>query len=376
MASIYRHSSRKGWCVQLCLGCGARVVLWLGDITKQAAMYSARHLDQLRSHSAANATPPADSIRWAMGTSPRIKSKLVEWGLVPACNLDTYRITAWVENYCLLRTDVVEATRAKYRLAGKALTAAITDKDLRSVTQADAARFARALKGADSTKGKKIKLVKQMFAAAVDDRLIESSPFAKLTGSTAIDATRAAYITPDVAAKVLKKISSPECRLAFLLARYAGFRVPSEVYTLRIQDIDWGESSILITSPKGDRYAHRKTRLIPLFPSIRAELLTACESVNPGQTYVLNRFRTSANTTLRRQLKAAIKAAKQTIWPKIWNNLRASCRTDLEETFPIHVCDSWLGHSDAVARKHYKRVTPDHFAQAVGAVSRAVKIDE
>jgi hypothetical protein len=51
-------------------------------------------------------------------------------------------------------------------------------------------------------------------------------------------------------------------------------------------------------------------------------------------------------------------------WPKLFVNLRASRRTELQEMFPDHVVNAWLGHSSRTAEKHYLQVTPDHWAKA------------
>lgn len=374
MASIYRHSSRNGYCVQLCLPTGQRVVLWLGDVPKSSANQIARFLGQLATATACNITPHGDALRWATGTDKRIKAKLMEWGLVPQLSLATHTISTWTDHYCRIRTDVDESTRDKYRNARRHLLQHIADKDLRSVTLADADKFQRALTGKDSTKGKIIKTIKQLFSAAVDDRLLESNPFARLSASTAIDAARSAYVTVETVDAVLAKAPNTECRLAILLARFGGLRIPSELLELRWIDIDWDESKIVIHSPKGKRYAHRITRTIPLFPRLKQSLTQAYESATEGSIYVIERYRDTkpASRWFRKQLENAVLAAKQTQWPKLWVNLRASCRTDLEENFPTHVCDEWLGHSDEVARKHYKRVTPDHFETAVCAVTSVV----
>jgi len=372
MASIYRHTSRNGWYVQLCLPTGARVSLWLGDVSKAGAQEICRHMQRLAAASSANTTPHADSLRWSRGTEHRIKKKLMHWGLIPDSNIGNYTITTWVDHYASDRSDVKEATRNKYKNCRKRLLEVIADKDIRSVTIADAKRFERFLEGRESTTGSIIKTIKQIFAGAVDARLLETNPFDGLAASTAIDPTRSAYITQEMSDAVLAKIVGQECQLAFLFARYSGLRIPSEIMTLKWTDIDWEANRITIHSPKGERYQHRKTRLIPLFPCLIKPLTEASELAADRSTYVIDRYRTSANRELRRRLLAAIKAAKLTQWPKLWMNLRASCRTDLEESFPTHVCDDWLGHSDKIAAKHYKRVTPDHFAAAVGTVTGTV----
>jgi hypothetical protein len=48
-------------------------------------------------------------------------------------------------------------------------------------------------------------------------------------------------------------------------------------------------------------------------------------------------------------------------WGKLWQNLRSSCQTDLEERFPSHVACAWMGNTEQVARRHYLQVTEDDF---------------
>ncbi len=53
-----------------------------------------------------------------------------------------------------------------------------------------------------------------------------------------------------------------------------------------------------------------------------------------------------------------------TPWPKMWHNLRATRETELAESVPIHAVCQWIGHSEAVAKRHDLQVTDEHFAQA------------
>ena len=45
--------------------------------------------------------------------------------------------------------------------------------------------------------------------------------------------------------------------------------------------------------------------------------------------------------------------------------MRGSAETDLAEVFPIKVVTTWIGNSPRVAQKHYLRVLPSHYDQAV-----------
>ena len=51
---------------------------------------------------------------------------------------------------------------------------------------------------------------------------------------------------------------------------------------------------------------------------------------------------------------------------------RATCGTDLQERFPSHVIDTWLGHSLAVAEAHYLQTTDAHWERAITEVDSAI----
>jgi hypothetical protein len=59
-----------------------------------------------------------------------------------------------------------------------------------------------------------------------------------------------------------------------------------------------------------------------------------------------------------------IRWAGLTPWPKLFHNLRASWRTELAETFPIHVVCAWVDNAARIAAKHYLQVTDGDFERA------------
>ena len=62
-------------------------------------------------------------------------------------------------------------------------------------------------------------------------------------------------------------------------------------------------------------------------------------------------------------------------WPKLFQNLRASRATELAAEYPGHEAAEWLGHSTAIAQKHYWQVTDANFARAVqNAVQPAAEV--
>jgi hypothetical protein len=65
-----------------------------------------------------------------------------------------------------------------------------------------------------------------------------------------------------------------------------------------------------------------------------------------------------ASVNLRAHLERIITKAGYTPWPRLLQNLRASCETDW-------VVAPWLGHSPKVAAQHYLTSRERHFAHVV-----------
>jgi hypothetical protein len=87
--------------------------------------------------------------------------------------------------------------------------------------------------------------------------------------------------------------------------------------------------------------------------------------------------RLTAETNLRTQLERILKRLQINPWPKLFQNLRASCETELLKTYPIHVVATWMGHSPKVALQHYAQVTDADFAKAAGVAPNPTRaLDE
>jgi hypothetical protein len=71
------------------------------------------------------------------------------------------------------------------------------------------------------------------------------------------------------------------------------------------------------------------------------------------------------NANWRMTTAKIINRAKVKVWPKIFQNMRASRETELvAQGFPLHVVCAWIGNSVKVAQKHYLQVTDADFEAA------------
>ena len=113
-------------------------------------------------------------------------------------------------------------------------------------------------------------------------------------------------------------------------------------------------------SPKTEHHEGMESRMVPIYPELRPYLDTAWELAEDNAEFVVMKIR-NAESNLRTTFQKIIKRAGLTPWPKLFQNLRASRLTELEETFPTHVVCKWMGNSPKVAQKHYLLTTDEHF---------------
>ena len=367
MASVTRKAQggRVGFRIRFYVE-GKLRELYIPEGTKKAerqANIVAQHCEELSKAKANNVAAAADAVAWANGTSGAIRERLVAWGLADPLseklNCDQGRLLApFLDGYIASRSDVKKTTETNYKQTRRLLVEYFgASKVLKSITAADAERWRRwmlARPMAVATVSKHCKRAKTMLGEAVKDRLLTSSPFAVLKGGKESNEERHFLVTADVSRAILGACPDADWRVIFSLARWGGLRCPSEVLALKWTDIDWDKGRFRIDSPKtGVRYC-------PLFPEIRDALKDAFD---PEMIYCVNRYR-SGEQNLRTQFGRILKVANVAPWPKLFVNLRSTRRTELQERFPDHVVNRWMGHSGKVAEKHYLQVTEEHWGEA------------
>ena len=358
--------------------------IWLGNVSKRTAEGMARSIDALAIAKASNVAPDPEATRWASGLEGRIRKTLETWCLIDAGlerNNDSDRfLGSFCDRYIQGRTDVSQATRKKYGHTKRFLVGMFgEDRQLKTITKSDAKTWQRWLaeqvvkrdkKGrpvkrmAPSTASKHVKRAKTMFGETVDARLIDENPMDAIKGGDEVNRDRDFFIDRDDAAKVLDFCPDHDWRLVFSLARFGGLRV-CELLTVTWSDIQWSESRIRIDSPKTG------LRFSPIYPELLPHLEASFDAAPDGRQRCLGRFTTDANlgTTMNRIIQRAGLAP----WEKTFQNLRATRRTELEECYPNHVVNAWMGHSAKVAAKSYLQVTPDHWT--LGATQDTAKKD-
>jgi len=217
-------------------------------------------------------------------------------------------------------------------------------------------------------------VARSIFRKAVKWKMVGENPFAEVAAGSQRNPDRAFYVSPDVITALLHKCPDPFWRTVVGLGRYAGLRTPSEPALLTWADVDWAEGRLTVRSPKTARHDGHAVRSVPICPQLRVILEEAFATAPDGQKFVVPRI-LDPRTNLRTTLTKIVERAGFEPWPRLFQNLRASCATDWVQRYPNHEVARWLGHSPLIAATHYLQARDHHFRDVVqgGADSGALE---
>ena len=136
-----------------------------------------------------------------------------------------------------------------------------------------------------------------------------------------------------------------------------------EVTRIRRILLGGGRVRMTVDSPKSEHHEGKAYRVVPIFPEVGPFLEQAWHRADERAEYVVEAWRSQVKN-LRTRMLRAIRRAGLKAWTKLFQNLRSSCQTDLEEQFPSHIVCTRLGNSERIAREHYLQVIDTHFAKA------------
>ena len=352
---------------------GKRKTIRLGKSSKRIAETAKGHIERLLSAKIAGHSPDPETAKWLTGIGDVLYDRLVKVGLTsPRKTLDQVTIGHFIEEYLASRTDIAEQTRKNMRVSMNRLRSFFgDDREMSSIIEGDADDYRQWLvngKYAPATISKDILLSRQIFKSAVRKKLIESNPFADVKAGKQTNAARIFFVAQQVIEAVLEACPNIQWQLVFVFARYGGLRTPSEIRCLRWSDVNWARNRITITVPKKAHLDGHQTRVIPIFPELRTYLEQAFEEAKEGEEYVIPLARRTGN--LGTHAKRIIKKAGVQVWPKVFQNLRASRENELMQEYPAHVVLAWIGHTASVAQSQYLKVTEDDFDRASGKAAQ------
>ncbi|TXH55515.1 MAG: hypothetical protein E6Q97_08665 [Desulfurellales bacterium] len=172
---------------------------------------------------------------------------------------------------------------------------------------------------------------------------------------------------------MIAELSSIEDRLAFALGRYCGFRIGSEIRSLRWSGIDRDKMLLTVGDVK------RKTsRRCPIFVEIQGLLAEAWDAIPEGSSdWVFPSFRESTDQAFASRVKNVMRRLSIDPWPDLFLNLRRTRATEVVEDFGAKAESEWIGHGVDISLRHYQIVSQEKLDRAVGRVTTTeTKVDE
>jgi integrase len=370
MSSIVNRPQGHKW-LQFKAPNGKRQTLRLGKISAKQARDFQYRVDGLLAAKAMGHAPDIETAKWVGSLSPKIHARLAKAGL--ASGMVPHTLKELIAEF-KKSLKVEPATTRNIAIACKNLLTHFGPTVLiASITPGDAKEFRAVIATtgredggplAVATVSRRCRRAKQVFAYAVDKRWLAANPFAQMKGWSEVNRSKDFYVTLDLVQSVLAEIPNLEFHTIVVLARFGGLRSPSEILPMRWDQVNWEHETLLIKSPKTKRYEGRDQRTVPLFPEIRDALEELWEEAPDGEPLLFPGHQITG-AGLSSELQRTCRAAGIALWPRPWQNLRATRETELLEEFPIHAVAQWLGHSPAVAIQHYAQIVKEHQARAV-----------
>ena len=375
MASISHNKTNGRRSIQFTNPDGGRKTVRLGKVSQKSAAIIKTQVEMMLEAKGLGTPLKPQTTAWLKTISPTVHKRLAAAGLIEGRK--TAVLGEYLADYIARRAsaDAKPLTVKKWRTTERILKEYFGEgRDLRTITAGDADAFRLHLiaqrkkdgitpKYRPASLGKHIVIARVFLNAARRDRVVEQNPFEGFAISNATDKTREQFIPIEDTEKCIEAAPDSQWRTIIALARYGGLRTPSEIVRLKWDDILWDEERMIVHSPKTEHHEGKELRIVPLFPELRKHLEEAYEIAPTGSEFVITRYR-DAEANLRTTFSKIIKRAGLKPWPKLFQNLRASRQTELEEEFPTHVVCSWLGNSPKVARRHYLQTTESHFEKA------------
>jgi integrase len=326
-----------------------------------------------------------------MNLSDKFHEKLAKTGLIEPRRQTT--LSKFINPYIEDKAKNTETTRANKRISAKTLYRFFgEDRNPETITEKEVQEYVEWLPKHQirkdgvievsvkpGTVATRLQHVTEFFRAMLDDKFISHDPFGSVKYSNECDSSKKIYIPAEDIYRVMKFAPDTEWRLIIALWRFGGLRRSSEVLRLKWEHVLWDQGKIIVPSSKTAHHG-KSMRTIPIFHELSAPLRDCQVDAGKGAVYVIEKHcprmmkmseeRKVGNhaANLIEPFNKIVESAGLKPWPMPGHNLRASLVTDLYDgKYPnigIHTIAQWLGHSPAVALKHYGRVKEAEYEKA------------
>lgn len=182
----------------------------------------------------------AETAAWVKGIGDDLAGKLSAIGLIPKGVSSTV---------CVILADYLEQRRGDskpatavtiHRVVADLIAFLGTNTDMRAVTVEHAEGFKRHYQDkqlAPATTYRRLNMAKMLFGHALWLMLVTANPFADVRSKNHNPPERRHYISPADTATLIEA-ANPTGRAILALARFGGLRCPSEVLTLKWENVN------------------------------------------------------------------------------------------------------------------------------------------
>lgn len=335
---------------------GPRKLIRLGRMNAKAAESFCTRVEAIIADKLQSRPHDAELSGWLGKLDEKWLARLRAVGLADGVGVSQTTLGVFLDRYFAALT-CKPATRIFYSHTRRNLESHFgAARLLGSITPADAdgwrAHLIEKEKLSPATVARRVIAARTFWTRAVRWKLATGNPFEGIKAGHQSNEARKVFVPRNVVDSVIAATSDLEWRANIALARYGGFRTPSETFALRWGDIDWARGTIRVSVPKLAHIEKCAQRLIPLFTELREPLLKLFGEAQEGAEHVITRHRRDG-ANLRTQFERIIDRAGVKTWPKLFHNLRASRETELMREYDLATVCKWIGNSPAVAAQHY-----------------------
>ena len=369
MASL-QQESKGHWRIKFTDGHKGQSIR-LGFCDKKSAQTALAFIERLIATRRLAVTPDGETIGWMNRLDDTVHRRLVRAGLATPRESNGCETLKQLTDKFTATTSCKDATAVFYSHTVRNLLTYFTNRPLNAITAAAADDFrvwmAQDQNLAIATVARRVIACRTIWNKAIRWGMAKENPFTGVKAGLQANEARKQFVPAAKVQQILDNCPDPQWRLIIACSRFGGLRIPSEIMTLRWQDIHWNECYFTVRSPKTEHHAGGASRSVPLFPEIRRELLNCKDHARPADEYVITGVRRlSAN--LRTQFERIAKRAGVKVWPKPFHNMRASRQSELMADYGLSTACQWLGNSPVVAARHYAMATDrdGSFQRAIG----------
>ena len=357
----------------------------LGRVSKKVAEQIRFHVEEIIAAKTTGVPLSSSTSQWVTDLSDIMRDKLAAVGLVEGRK--RIRLGVWLDNYVAIRKDIKPATKTNWGHTVRNLKEFFSEgANPRDIDFSAAERFKQYLIGLDlksATVSKRIQNAKMFFRRMAKEKIIAENPFDEVKYYHANDKRKNAIIDRLLYARIMDAMPDTQWRAIVALARIGALRCPSEVLSLRWQDIDWSGGWMNVRSPKNEHHPGKESRQVPLFADLREVLTEAFELAPEGTEFVIWKYelRSGAesprgwqNSNLRGRFNHFLQSSGIPEISKPFQSMRSSRENEMVEEYPLKCVVDWVGHDIKVAAKHYLNSSnEEHHQKAVSGDEKVVQ---